>query len=48
MIGRGSMLETFTVATFASHQGDVFAVRVGEQVALTMTLSEVTPLGTAP
>jgi hypothetical protein len=42
------MLETFTVASFAPHQGDTFIVRADEQVSLTMTLSEVTPLGTAP
>ena len=42
------MLETFAVATFAPHQGSPFTVRAGEQSALTMTLSEVTPHGTAP
>ena len=42
------MLESFTIATFAPHQGGAFAVRADEQVALTMTLSEVAPLGTAP
>src|SRR5918911_1507314 len=45
---RGSMLETFTVATFAPHQGEPFTVRATEQIALPMTLSEVTPLGPAP
>ena len=42
------MLETFTVATFAPHQGEPFTVRADERIALTLTLSEVTPRGPAP
>ena len=42
------MLESFTAATFAPHQGEPFSVRSTEQVALTLTLSEVTPLGSMP
>ena len=39
------MLETFTLATFAPHQGDTFQVPLSEGVSLAMTLNEATPLG---
>ena len=42
------MLELFTVATFAPHLREVFTVRATEQIALTLTLSEVTPHGPTP
>jgi hypothetical protein len=44
------MLETFTLATFAPHQGHTFQVQLPEGAPLALTLSEVTPLGavTAP
>jgi hypothetical protein len=42
------MLESFTAATFEPHRGEPFSVRATEQIALALTLSEVTPLGPAP
>ena len=42
------MLETFTAATFAPHRGEPFSVRATEQIALTLTLNAITPLGPAP
>jgi hypothetical protein len=42
------MLESFTAATFAPHRGEPFTVRAGEQIALALTLGEVSPHGPAP
>ena len=41
------MLETFTLATFAPHQGETFQVPLSEGVSLALTLHEATPLGAA-
>ena len=46
-IAWGSMLESFTAGTFAPHQGGTFSVSATGQVALTLTLGEITPLGPA-